>query len=285
MNDQFRAAMDSTEEKMKALQAAYSRQVAQFSTELTGQLMINIDEAGKFKPLVRRGRYLHNLVKSMSPKLLDGVYDLLLQSSAFSLDELAVLPNSGDIARPSLLTLEKTAGEGYKRIFNDMKSLTVSLVDGLKTEIEALTVSPKSMNLSAKILASKTNHTVGQAKTLINTGMAQVQREVYSEALDSMPEKKNRFAVYMGPDDRVTRPFCDVLVGKAINSKLFPRLKNNQKGASSFTLNCGGWNCRHRLLPVTSGYIERNKIPKATARTVAKANAAAKEKKKRRASA
>lgn len=268
------AIVYSTDEATKSLETAYALQVARWSTDLTEQLMIHMDEAGKFKPIVRRSRYIDGLIKSMSPQLVEGVHDLLTQAGSFSIGELAALPAAGDIARPSLLALESVVSENYKKLFVDMKSVTESLRDGLKVEVEALITSPKSFDLSAKILSAKSNHTVSQAKTLINTAMASVQRDVHQEALRSMPDKKP-MGVYMGPDDSVTRDFCEVLVGKAIKEEYFSKLKNNQKGASSFRSNGGGWNCRHRLMPVSQSYARRNKIPIANIRTVNKANAAA----------
>lgn len=275
MFEDMAAIVYSTDEATKALETAYALQVSRWSTELTEQLLINMDEAGKFKPIVRRSRYLDGLIKTMSPQLLDGTHDLLMQAGSFSIGELAALPGAGDIARPSILALETVAAENYKKLFVDMKSVTQSLRDGLKVEIEALATSPKSFELSSKILSAKSNHTVAQAKTLINTAMASVQRDVNQEALRSMPDKKP-MGVYLGPEDAVTRPFCSVLVGKAIKEEYFPKLKNDQKGASSFRSNGGGWNCRHRLLPVTASYVKRNKIPMANIRTVDKANSAAK---------
>jgi len=276
MFEELAAIVYSTDEATKSLETAYALQVARWSTDLTEQLLIHMDEAGKLKPIVRRSRYLDGLIKTMSPQLVEGVHDLLIQAGSFSIGELAALPGAGDIARPSLLALESVVSENYKKLFIDMKSVTESLRDGLKVEVEALITSPKSFDLSAKILASKSNHTVSQAKTLINTAMASVQRDVHQEALRSMPGKKP-MGVYMGPDDAVTRPFCDVLVGKAIKEEYFSKLKNDQKGASSFRSNGGGWNCRHRLMPVSQSYAKRNKIPIANIRTVDKANSAAKK--------
>ena len=275
-DERIRQIWQATEDATEALAKAYALQVARWSTDLTEQLLVHMDEAGRFKPIVRRSRYLDGLIKTMSPQLVEGVHDLLIQAGSFSIGELAALPAAGDIARPSLLALESVVSENYKKLFIDMKSVTESLRDGLKVEVEALITSPKSFDLSAKILSAKSNHTVAQAKTLINTAMASVQRDVHQEALRSMPDAKP-MAVYMGPDDAVTRPFCDVLVGKAVKAEYFPKLKNNQKGASSFATNGGGWNCRHRLMPVSQSYAKRNKIPIANIRTVENANAAAKK--------
>jgi len=276
MSDQrIRQAMRSTEEATKALARAYANQVARWSTDLTEQLMINMDEAGKFSPIVRRSRYLDGLIKTMSPQLLEGTHGLLLQAGSFSIGELSALPGAGDVARPSLLALENVAAANYQTLLGDMAHVTTVLKKSLKVEIEALFVSPKSMDLSSKILAARSHLTVAQAKTIINTSMAAVQRDVHQAAFSAMPDKK-AMGIYMGPDDAVTRPFCEVLVNRVIKQEYFSKLKNDQKGANSFVRNGGGWNCRHRLMPITASYAKRNKLIPINIRTVDKANSAAK---------
>lgn len=272
------SAMQQTEEATKRLMDEYRKQVSQFSSDITQHITQHMDDSGAFKPIVRRSRFVDSLVKTKSPMLLNNIYDLLVQAGSFAMGELDALPGAGDIARPSLVALETVAEENYKTIFNDMKSVTTELVDGLKVEIEHLTTHPSSFDLSAKTIAAKTNHSVSQAKTLVNTGLAAVQRDVHLETLKGMPDKK-RMAMYMGPGpDGVIRPFCKVLVNRVIKEEYFDDLKNNQKGASSFKSNGGGWNCRHRLMPVTAAFVKRNNLKPINMTTVAKANSAAKAK-------
>lgn len=274
----IQAAMQQTQEATDKLMGEYNRQVAQFSSDVTQHITQHMDDSGSFKPLVRRSRFVDSLVKTKSPMLLNNIYDLLVQAGTFALGELDALPGAGDIARPSLVALETVAEENYKTIFNDMASVTTGLVDGLKAEIEHLTTHPRSFDLAAKNIASKTNHSVSQAKTLVNTGLAAVQRDVHLETLKGMPDKK-RMAMYMGPGpDGVIRPFCKVLVNRVIKETDFDKLKNNQKGASSFRSNGGGWNCRHRLMPVTLAFVRRNNLKPINLTTVDKANTAAKAK-------
>lgn len=56
---------------------------------------------------------------------------------------------------------------------------------------------------------------------------------------------------YLGPDDRLTRPFCDELVNKAFTLEQFNKLNNGQT-AQHPRLTGGGYNCRHKPRPVAN---------------------------------
>ena len=55
--------------------------------------------------------------------------------------------------------------------------------------------------------------------------------------------------IYLGPDDKITRPFCDARVGKIFTRKEIAQWDNGQGLPADIYL--GGYNCRHQLRPVS----------------------------------
>ncbi len=54
--------------------------------------------------------------------------------------------------------------------------------------------------------------------------------------------------MYWGPDDKLTRPFCDQHLGEVHTIEEWKKIDNGQNGSAA--THAGGWNCRHRLVPV-----------------------------------
>jgi len=77
---------------------------------------------------------------------------------------------------------------------------------------------------------------------------------------------------YVGPDDGITRPFCDALVGRVYTAEQVDRLNNGQTLVAP-RISRGGYNCRHRWRPVTKGFIERTGLDMGTDADISSANA------------
>jgi len=96
------------------------------------------------------------------------------------------------------------------------------------------------------------------AETLADTAMAQTNR-----VMDGMQGKAAGIKrwVYNGPTDKVVRPFCERLMKQVADDATWTRkaidgLDNSRAeggagaGKGSAFTQAGGWNCRHRWLPV-----------------------------------
>lgn len=133
----------------------------------------------------------------------------------------------------------------------EFQRLGMDLVGRLKGQIEQMAVSPISVRDAAGMLASQTGTTLARAQTLVNTGLAGVQRRLHSEVAAVIPEE-DLVRLYLGPDDKVIRPFCRALVGKALTDEQISMLDNGS-GLPVISY-CGGYNCRHDMIPVTRAY-------------------------------
>lgn len=78
--------------------------------------------------------------------------------------------------------------------------------------------------------------------------------------------------VYVGPDDAITRPFCDALVGKAFATDELQGLRNGQTPTHPL-VSGGGYRCRHSWSVVRAEDLDVLGYTRGTAEDIAAANA------------
>lgn len=137
-------------------------------------------------------------------------------------------------------------------------------------------------DLKKKLVRAVVGNAVKKAKTATFTAISGYQRGVQQAAYEppppqvDEPEREDpdvpagRYFVYVGPDDRITRPFCEVMVGKAIPDRLVDQLRNAQN--LPFRRFCGGFNCRHTLVPVNHRYVIARRLSVVDESDVSRAN-------------
>lgn len=240
-----------------------------------------LDElASKLTPeLVLDPSFLEEAVQSTIKKAA-------LQSLRAALPEAAALAESfvsaastAQSVTEKILSAERVAAETFlmaqtQRISiaarNQLAALTLRLGANLEDEIKK------------KLVGVVVGHAVKKAKTAVFTAVSGYQRGVQQAAYEppSIDEDqgdlnvpRGRYFVYIGPDDRITRPFCGVLLGRAIPNHLVDSLRNAHN--LPFRRFCGGFNCRHTLVPVSHRYVAARRLSVVDASDVARANAIA----------
>jgi hypothetical protein len=100
-----------------------------------------------------------------------------------------------------------------------------------------------------ELVSTFTDRTSAQITTELNTATAG-----FSRALNQKKAKDVGFElfVYLGPLDKITRPFCRKRVGRVFTSKEIAAWDNEQGLPAN--IYCGGFNCRHALNPVDEEY-------------------------------
>lgn len=103
-------------------------------------------------------------------------------------------------------------------------------------------------------IAERLHTTLGQARTLASTGITTFYRTVAEQGYDKIEEalapvgKELRYT-YMGPKDKLNRPFCSKLASQALQGKTWTRAQidrmDNEQIPDVFRT-CGGFNCRHQ---------------------------------------
>jgi len=118
-------------------------------------------------------------------------------------------------------------------------------------------------------LQRKLDLTRSQAATEARTRIADFDQFVVDQNSDA------QLWWYAGPDDNITRPFCDEIVGKVFDSEQVDALDNSQTIISP-RISRGGYNCRHRWVPMSETTFEASGLPRGTDADVRSANAVAK---------
>lgn len=107
---------------------------------------------------------------------------------------------------------------------------------------------------------------------------ARTQTAVYARAVGNAWADEAPSAVgyaYGGPDDGLTRPFCEICVDHWFSRELAAKLDNDVSGLPHPLDSGGGYNCRHSWLAVPFSVATRWGYKEATEATVRQANAAA----------
>lgn len=140
-----------------------------------------------------------------------------------------------------------------------MTRLSDNLIVEVKGVLERMQVAPVGIGIASADLATRFDIAASQAKTILNTGLAAIQREAnikVGSKLESVGV--DVFYVYQGPSDKVTRDFCKKIVGKALTREQIALLKNSN-GSNVFKYG-GGYNCRHNWFAMSKSAIEASGI-------------------------
>lgn len=109
----------------------------------------------------------------------------------------------------------------------------------------------------AVVIAEQTSKSIGQARTVADTGISTFYRSVqdagYRHIETGLKKGLLRYE-YFGPDDKLTRPFCIKLIRphpitrrrRTLTREEIDELDNGQ--TEDVFLTGGGWNCRHSWL-------------------------------------
>lgn len=165
-------------------------------------------------------------------RLLGEEIDAKWQASGFTHRELNLLSSSQLNAAASIdAVIESTAGMAMTRgLFG---------VGGLR------------FGALAGVLTDRFEASIAQARTLADTSMTTFYRTAadigYRTIEQDRPAQEVRY-LYSGPDDKLTRPFCDHLIqlAKSYTREEIGRMNNHQ--LPNVFLTGGGWNCRHQWI-------------------------------------
>lgn len=126
-------------------------------------------------------------------------------------------------------------------------------------------------NLSRALTLESLPQTIRTIKDRLETSIARATTEARTEIaiFDRFVSTQTaelgglRKWIYLGPLDELTRrPFCRALVGKVVSHEQMQELDNGQ--IPNPLVSGGGWNCRHRWVPMSDAFIERHGLPLAT---------------------
>lgn len=193
--------------------------------------------------------------------------DLLKRAAAASLDGSPLTTPAQILASDSLLR------EIVEDSFDEIARASGLTAKAFQTSLTEASMVPKSIAQIGREIAPAAAKLEGQVKTIANTALSRIQRRVQNVAALDIPEEERVF-LWSGPDDdKVIRPFCDVLAGYVLTPKQIGSLDNKQ--GLSVAEHGGGYNCRHTLVPMTRDFAKQKGHPFADAALIRAANRAA----------
>lgn len=149
-----------------------------------------------------------------------------------------------------------------------------------------------SRPIAAEIMAGLRTSTVGESVDAATARIGQVVRDkvptITTEGRTSIAEFDRQttgaaasaagaeFVAYLGPVDRITRPFCATIADAVLSLEQVAKL-NNAQTATSPLVSGGGYNCRHQFSPISETLAKALGLRFATDADVRLANARARK--------
>lgn len=120
-----------------------------------------------------------------------------------------------------------------------------ALTDDLSSTIMRQVIAGETPDL-AELTETATPRTISNIKTELNTSTIAFSRAITQKKANDLGLTHY---LYVGPNDKITRPFCKARVGKVFTWEEIKKWDNGQ--GLPATIYCGGYNCRHDLRPIT----------------------------------
>ena len=242
----------------------------QVLAELQGKLSITDGLIEQTSGNLRVLRNLNNLfVQEMDaagfPQLLESFVREFPGQLPYLQQVLDFLNSETDLDIPVLAKpIEWTVQD--KNVLNSLQANTVS---GLETAVEIsaglamqramLSVGGLKFSDLVESLTQKFETSVGQARSMADTAMSTFYRTAQDRAFQQIQkgQKAELKYRYSGPEDKLTRPFCEHLleVDKSYTREQIERMHNGQ--LPNVFLTAGGWNCRHQWIVDTASLEEK----------------------------
>jgi hypothetical protein len=187
---------------------------------------------------------MKELVKQLEkdlPKLVDEV--------------LRDFPDLGDFNPDIKADLDRL----FKGQAEEIGKLFGNAADDIALAVQDAVTGSKDISRLVSRVADKLDTSFGRAFVATDTAIRGYARTATVEQGESAKEAGVEFVYfYGGPEDKVTRPFCDEHIGKAFTKEALDELDNGQIGPVSAFM--GGYRCRHFLAPMTVEQAEEDGI-------------------------
>lgn len=237
-------------------------QSAQVRVALALRNRLDLDADGDILTTAANLRVIKSLPTIFRQALAnEGYEDLVVQFLASFdgglpvMDEILAKITNDYAVRPVTFTAED------KQYFGEMKTglaidfeAGISQVANTARRATMYSLGGTAFDDLAVDLAQRLSISYGQSSTIAATGISTFYRTIadrgYQQIEDSLKhtDKQLEFT-YVGPNDKLTRPFCERLRGLAEDGRTWTRKQiesmDNGQLADVFQT-CGGYNCRHQ---------------------------------------
>ena len=263
----LKKALLRSQKQLDQINKKYEKQLPDLQKFLMSRVKDNITAEGTLKVAMSQNQTQALMTQAGLSKYADSWYLSDIYKDAGK-KAIQMIPEVGEFFAIPEKTVEFAVSEARLGMSAVAKQITKKIWNHLRESA----ITPTPLNVMASRLSAETDLLRSQAKTLVNTGLAQVQRQVQTEASESFNPEELVF-LYIGPDDQKTRPFCHALEGKACTKQQITKL-NNAQGLPVMA-NGGGYNCRHRWVPVSRDFAKDHEIEMCTSADIENANSVA----------
>jgi len=219
---------------MLAEYARVYRKITSDITKLTSNPDIALQAADIEKVLVDSGYYTagQRVITEGQQAAMDASIEFYKE--AFQ-EELQYQPQALQTLESMRTMNAGTITQQGMKLTNDLLRPVTELAMGLSNQEAALASISKTLDISA-----------GQAETWARTALQEIHRT--STVLLGEQAGLEKYQ-YVGPLDQITRPFCEEHINQTKTLEEWKALSNGQVGTAA--TNGGGFNCRHRIIPVS----------------------------------
>ena len=246
MADQRGRLSRKTKEQISAREA----QVAAFVAKLDRFLDANLEEilgnieTGDVKGL-EAANVLGGIMRELKAKGLSAEIGKL--EAIYGAELRAVREALGDADANDLLTdVDFKLTETLIRFdVTKVENRIVTHVDDLRSTIMRAVIVGEVPDIS-QLRSDFGSRVAANIETEIRTGIQGFNRTMI---IAKAEEAGLDLFIYLGPDDKITRPFCDARVGGIFTREEIAGWDNGQGLPADIYL--GGYNCRHQLRPVS----------------------------------
>lgn len=177
-----------------------------------------------------------------------GLNDLYQSVTRLHIDELSDVKAALEATTGRNITLATTDLESLETLIKFDTGVISNRVEqylgGMKPVLMQQIIAGQEPDLTS-LLDTDEPRLLADIKTEIDTSLNAFNRTVN---VTKAEELGLEFFLYLGPDDQVTRPFCEARVNKAWTMAELEAMDNGQGLPVPQYL--GGYNCRHQLRPV-----------------------------------
>lgn len=242
--------MATPQQQIKRKQAQRENAIDSFISRLDRFLRLNLDEilgeveSGSIKG-IEAARVLGGLQTALVEAGLQEELGRLIAIYGDELEEIQAVVNSVSKARTAFSSADLDVIESLIQFDADMvQSRIFTYIDDVKATVMQSLIAGTPPNLKA-LHRDYGLPALSNIKTEVSTTIAGFQRSIQQKKSQDVGIE---LFLYLGPDDDVTRPFCEERVGKVFSSNEIREWDNGQGLPADIYL--GGYNCRHELVPI-----------------------------------
>lgn len=241
------------------VQGAIGRTLTQINSEL------QIDPDGSIPNTAQNQRFLRGLDRRFMAMLRERGYDELNESFANSFDgqlpyffetvEHLSQHMQRQLPRPRFSERDLKAFAGVKASSIAQLENEVWLAGARAVQKATFAIGGLAKNELGEVIAKEFSRTVSESHGIAVTGISTYYRTIAARGAEVVEEDllddEELAYTYLGPLDRLNRPFClekvrQAKLGRVWTRKQIDGMNNGTSLSSNVFIVCGGWRCRHQ---------------------------------------